>query len=117
MTTFPAEDHHVVLYLQHLTETTGSKAAVEEAVYALAWTHNLASIPSPTETTLVKVTLEGLRKVLAKPVTKKEPITVDMLKAMVKDTNEHPTLSNVRLTAACTLAFAGFLRFNELVNV
>jgi len=82
LTIFPAKDHHVVLYLQHLAETTGSKA-VEEAVYIIAWEHSLASTPSPTESSFVKVTLEGLRKSLTKPVTKKEPITVDMLKAMV----------------------------------
>ena len=63
----------------------------------------------------MKTTLEGLRA-LAKPVSKKEPITVDMLKAMVGDTNKNPTLSNVRLTAACLLAFSGFLCFNELIN-
>ena len=62
-------------------------------------------------------TLEGLRRALAKPVTKKEPITLDILKALVADTNKHPTLSNVTLTAACLLAFSGFLRFNELVNI
>ena len=33
---FPATEHHIVLYLQHLAETTKSKAAAEEAVYALA---------------------------------------------------------------------------------
>ena len=48
---------------------------------------------------------------------KKEPITTDMLKAMVQDAKEHNTLSNVRLTTACLLAFAGFLCFSELVNI
>ena len=114
---FPVKEHHLVLYLQHLAETTGSKAMVEETVYSMTWVHNLASVPSPTENSLVTSTLEGLRRALAKPVSKKEPITVDILKAMVADTNKRPTLSNVRLTAACLLAFSGFLRFNELVNI
>jgi len=55
-------------------------------------------------------------KVLAKPMSKKL-ITVDKLKVMVKGTNGHLTLLNVKLTTACHLAFAGFLHFNELVNV
>ena len=29
----------------------------------------------------------------------------------------HPTLSNVRLAAACLLAFAGFLRCDELISL
>ena len=36
---------------------------------------------------------------------------------MVDDLNKNETLANLRLTAACLLAFAGFLRFNELVNI
>ena len=33
---FPAKPIHVALYLQHLGNTNQSRAAVEEAVYALA---------------------------------------------------------------------------------
>ena len=117
LTAFPATAHHIVLYLQHLAETTRSKAATEEAVYALAWAHNMGGITSPTDNPFVKTALEGLRRTLAKPIEKKEPITVDMLRAMVQDAKEHDTLSNVRLTTACLLAFAGFLRFSELVNI
>ena len=113
---FPVKEHDLALYLQHVAEATKSKAAVEEAVYSMTWAHNLASVSSPAGSLLVKTTLEGLRRALAKPVSKKEPITVDMLKAMVGDTNKNPSLSNVRLTAACLLAFSGFLRFNELIN-
>ena len=71
----------------------------------------------PTENVLITSKLDGLGRALAKLVSKKEPITTDFLKAMVADTNKHPTLSNVRMTAACLLTFSGFLRFNELVNI
>ena len=114
---FPVFAHHIVLYLQHIAQTSGSKAAMEEAIYALAWAHGVAGVPSPTDNPFVRTTVEGLRRALSKPTQKKEPITADMLKAMVEDTREHNTLSNVRLTMACLLAFAGFLRFNELVNI
>ena len=83
----------------------------------MTWTHNLAGVPSPAENPFVKAALEGLRKALVKPISKKEPMTVDILRAMVEDMNGNPTLSNVRLTTACLLAFEGFLRFIELVNV
>ena len=91
---FPVTEHHLVLYLQHLAEATGSKAAVEEGVYSMTWAHNLASVPSPTENPLVITTLEGLRRMLAKPVSKKEPITAEILKAMVTDASKHPTLAS-----------------------
>lgn len=114
---FPVSSQHIVLYLQHIAQTSCSKAAMEEAVYALAWVHSVAGIPSPTDNPFVRTAVEGLRRTLSKPTQKKEPITADMLKAMVQDTMKHTTLSNVRLTTACLLAFAGFLRFSELVNI
>ena len=113
----PAAEQHVALYLQQVAETSSSRAATEEAVYALAWAHDLAGIASPTTGILVQTTLQGLRRLLAKPVLKKEPITIEMLRAMVDDVTKNETLANVRLTAACLLAFSGFLRFNELVNI
>ena len=38
----------MALYLQHVAETSSSKAVVEEAVYVLAWAHDLAGVASPT---------------------------------------------------------------------
>ena len=39
---FPANETHVALYLQHLGDTTRSWSAVEEAVNAISWAHQLA---------------------------------------------------------------------------
>ena len=111
---FPVASNRLALYLQHLGETVQSKSAVEEIVHAIAWLHDAAGIPSPTANPFVTVVVEGLRKTLAKPVIKKAPFDMEILTAMVKDTMENQTLSNIRLTSACLLAFAGFLRFNEL---
>ena len=36
----PAKPHQFVLYLQHLGETSKSKAAVEEATNAMSWVHS-----------------------------------------------------------------------------
>ena len=33
----PVQELHLVLYMQHLSESTGSKAAVEEAVHGVDW--------------------------------------------------------------------------------
>ena len=44
MPSFPVKEVHLVLYMQHLSESTGSKAAVEEAVHALSWLHGLAGL-------------------------------------------------------------------------
>ena len=74
-------------------------------------------LTSPMDSPFLKATLEGLQRLLAKPVVKKAPITPTMLDEMVKDAKKSHSLSDLRLVTACLLAYAGFLRFSELVNV
>lgn len=83
MDILPAAKQHVALYLQHIAETSSSRAATEEVVYILAWAHDVTGIASSTIRILVEKTLQGIRRLLAKPVQKKELITIEMLKAMV----------------------------------
>ena len=111
------EGHYFALYLQHIGDHLHSKAAVEEATNALAWAHSLAGLESPSHHPLVQATLEGLKRILAKPVTKKNPMTVDILTDIVEDAEKNPTLSNIRLATACLLAYAGFLRADELISL
>ena len=40
-----------------------------------------------------------------------------MLEAMVTDANNSSSLSNLHLVTACLLSFAGFPRFDELINL
>ena len=44
MPSLTVKEVHLVLYMQHLSESAGSKAAVEEAVHALSWLHGLAGL-------------------------------------------------------------------------
>ena len=111
----PAKPHLFALYLQHLSEETNSKASVEEACNAVSWVHTSAGLSSPSIDPFVKATLEGLQRLLAKPTAKKEPVTVDMLEAIVKDADKSGSLTDLWLATACLLAFSGFLRFSELI--
>ena len=98
---------HFALYLVHLGESTGSKAAVNLAVNAVAWVHELLGVESVMEP-LVKVTFKGLQRKLAKAVVKKKPVSLRMLKDMVQSMGQEP-LSEVRLLTIATHAFTGFL--------
>lgn len=117
MPVIPVKDVHWALYLQYLADSSQSKSAVEEACNAVSWVHSTAGLTSPMVSPFLKATLEGLQRLLAKPAVKKAPITPTMLDEMVKDAEESHSLSDLRLVTACLLAYAGFLRFNELVNV
>jgi len=113
----PAKPYQFVLYLQHLGEESHSKAAVEEACNAVSWIHATAGLASIAAHPFVRATLEGLQRTLAKPTTKKEPITVVMLEAIVSDAERSGRLTDLRLATACLLGFSGFLRFDELINL
>ena len=65
----------------------------------------------------VRATLEGLQRTLAKLVVKKEPMTVEMLEAIVQDTDKSSHLADLRLATACLLGFSGFLQFDELMHL
>ena len=95
MVAFPAQVHQVALYLQYIGETTRSKSAVEEAFNALSWTHALAGLDSPTYAynPFLRSTLEGLQRILAKPVVKKKPVTVSMLEVIVQDARSRCLIS------------------------
>ena len=113
---FPAEIARVALYLQHLKEIKYSRSAVEEAVNALGWVHTMAGKPSPASIPFVQSVVEGMKRELAMPIHKKLPFPVEMLKAIADDTKQNCSLVNLRLASACLLAFAGFLRFDELYS-
>lgn len=61
--------------------------------------------------------MDGARKILSKQITKKEPITVDITKKLYDHYGVSSDLFDLRIYCMFSLAFAGFLRFKELVNI
>ena len=112
---FPVQDMQFALYLQHLAEATGSKASVDEAVNAVSWAHQLAGLAPVAQAPFVRTVLAGLHRQLAKPKPKKEPITAEMLAAIVHATKD--TLTDVRYAAIALIAFSAFLRCDEIINI
>ena len=109
----PARDYQLALYLQHL-RLYKSKAAVEEACNALAWVHSASGLSSPSSHPFVRATSEGLQRMLAKPVTKNKPESVELLGRIVEEATMSNSLSDICLATACQLSLAGFLRFNDI---
>ena len=64
---FPVQDLQFALYIQHLSETTESRAAVEVAVNAVSWAHQMAGLQPISSSPVVRAVLGGLQRQLAKP--------------------------------------------------
>ena len=66
----------------------------------------------------MKSTLAGALRLLAHQTTRKEPITVSQLEQLVASkADSMSSLYNIRSVVICLLAFAVFLRFDELARL
>ena len=84
---------------------------------AASWVSQIAGYESINESSIMKTVLSGLKRQLAKPHCRKEPITPEILLQMASSVNNPPSLSDSRLLSICLLAFSGFMRFNEIVKL
>ena len=103
--------HQLSLYLQHLAEKSKSKAAVEEACNVLSWIHSSDGLVLPLVDPFIKATLEGLQQMLAKPVVRKEPITVETLEIIAQDAERSGFTASYILPA-----YWAFQDFFDLAN-
>nr|XP_034331422.1 integrase/recombinase xerD homolog [Crassostrea gigas] len=117
ITPLPASETNVALYIIHLAKQYKSLGKIHSAAHAISWAHSLAGYVDPCDSILVKNIKEGAIRETSKPVTKKEPITPEHLKALVSTFGKNDNLYNLRTLCMCFLGFAGFLRFSEIVNI
>lgn len=113
----PAKALPVAIYLVSLIQTAKTPSPIISAFYGIKWMHNTCGCKSPTDCTIVVNVLEAAKRLLSKPVGKKEPITVDILLAMYKRIYQDNNLKSQRIIVACLLAFAGFMRSSELLTL
>ena len=118
LTVFPASPFHFAIYLCHLMTEAKTASPLESAVHSIAWFHQLGGEPSHSDNPLVKSTFAGAQRLLAHQTTEKEPITVSQLEQLVASkADSMASLYNIRSVVICLLAFAAFLRFDELAKL
>ena len=117
-TTLPPLPIHISLYLSFLAQTAKTSAPVVEAVSAISWVNQIATVEDTTTHPLVVQVLAGIKRKLACATTKKEPITPEILSTLVtKCGQQDASLSDIRTLSVCLLGFAGFFRFDELAKI
>ena len=77
----------------------------------------MIGVTSPTESELVKNVLEAGKRKLSVPKTKKEPISAELLLKMYDKFFQYENVYNQRSICARLIAYAGFLRCSELLNI
>jgi integrase len=112
----PAEPKVVALYLAHIGKSVSSFSSVKSVYSAIAWKHGINGFMSPTLSPLVIETIAGLKRVLAKPVKKKDPFMVEHMQRL------HlmlipGCLTDLRNNCILIIAFFGFLRVEEIIHL
>ena len=117
----PAAPLTVALYLLSLTQTAKSFATVKLASAAIAAFHSFASQPEVTRASIVVAIREHAKRNLRAGDNRKEPIPWEKVEEVCKLLAERPIacgwLRNVSLAAAISLAFCGFLRYDDLSRI
>ncbi|KAK3087577.1 hypothetical protein FSP39_007771 [Pinctada imbricata] len=114
---FPAKSIHVAIYLTCLAQTHSSLGSLNDAYYGIRWAHFTVVIKSPTDDSIVCNILEGAKRLMSKPICKKEPISQSDLLQMFNKHFDESNLYSQRIISMCLLAYAGFLRSKELINI
>ena len=113
----PARAFHLALYLVSIIQQSNSASPLIDAFYSIKWMHSLYDKISPTDSTLVKNVFEAGKRRLAKKVSKKEHISLDLLKTMYSSTYSKGNIYTQRTICACLIAYSGFLRSCELLAI
>ncbi|XP_069114860.1 uncharacterized protein [Argopecten irradians] len=115
--TLPAKPLHVAIYLTSIIQTANSPSPLVNVFYSLKWFHDIFDFKSPTDSKLVVNILEAGKRKLARPVIKKEPVTIRMLSDMFDFLFMEGNSKNQRIICASLLGYAGFLRSEELLKI
>ena len=114
LSVFPANDLAITIYLLSLIQLGKSVSVLNQFVFAASWMHSIAGYPNPTKSVLVKTVLDGAKRTLSVPVSRKEPITPSMLRKIRRNLISNVPMFDLkshRLINFMVLCYAGFFRF------
>lgn len=112
----PADGTALALYVVSLIQQQRSVSTVNSALYGIDWVHRKNGFGPPSEYSVVKQVTEAARRILAKPTTRKNPLTYAQVTAMVARLERGP-LADLQVAAMIALGFYGFLRWDDLSRI
>ena len=115
---FPVSPFFLSLYLIDKFQSCNLPSPIEAAVYGVKWAHDIAGVPSPIESTLVRQVLEAAKRLLGKPAQGKQAVSFDVITKVVEKFNTPlASLSDLRTCFIFVLAFAVIMRSHEIINI
>lgn len=112
----PADGTALALYVVSLIQQQRSVSAVNSAIYGIDWVHKKNGFELPSDHSVVKQVIDAARRLLAKPTTRKNPLTVAQVTRTVTR-SEKGSLGDLQAAAMIALGFYGFLRWDDLSRI
>lgn len=110
----PSKACVIAVFLSGKIQGGVSESVLLAYFHSIKWFHDVHCSYNPCDEKLIHMLIQGGRRMLAKPVQKKEPITVEILKNIHNsfglDKNKHD-LKSVRLFCMLIVGYGGFLKF------
>ena len=114
----PSDKISVSLHLESLIQGGCPYSSLESACLGINWAHNLYVFFCPCDSKLVRNMLEAAKRGLAKPLSRKEPVTpVMILDICNRFAGLNANLFGLCLATICVTTYTAFLRYNELANL
>ncbi|XP_072035512.1 integrase/recombinase xerD homolog [Amphiura filiformis] len=115
----PATAEDISRYMLYMYQCKAPYSRIESFFYALKWQYDCRPNidNNPCDKNFLHIVLQGLKRLLYKPVVKKEVVTPEILRAIIDNNGASNDLIKVRLCAMVLLAYAAFLRHDELINI
>ena len=98
----------VIIHIGGLIQQGVSVAVLELHFYAIKWYHDFNFTSNPCSDKLLSLVIEGGRRILGKPVNKKEPFTPEMLRLIVSKYGDENDLSKLKVCVICLRVFRLF---------
>ena len=120
MSSLPATYESVAVFIMYHLQNGSSVAVIESYIYAIKWHHSIyfPNKQDPTNHPTIANLLETCKRLRIHHVQKKDPVTPEHLAdihRLIGGTDA--SLLLYRNYTMMVVAFAGFLRFDELINI
>ena len=110
----PVPATRLSVFLAHLGHSSAGQAAVSSAVAAIAHKHAEEGLPSPTTCSEVRKMLSGIKKTLARPAVRRDPLTFEILRDLGVIVREDGSTAAWRTFWRMNIQFFALLRWEEV---
>lgn len=112
----PADVTALALYIVSLIQQGRSVSNINSTVYGIDWVHKKNGHTTPGEHSAVKQVTEAARRILAKPKSRKQPLSNTQVITILQRL-ERGSLVDLQIAAMISLGFYGFLRWDDLKRI